>query len=305
MRADLTAVLNYAINNDGVVTRREALALGISPRTLDRRVDDRVLIKVAPGVYALPGALQSNRSTLRAATRALGAVVSHQAAAWTHGVHIMGRSLVVSVPHRKTHQFHRVVVHQLTDIRPDDVIYFEGLPVTSAARTAVDLAAVISPQALGRSLDELVRLKRTTNEEVDDLLGILARKGKPGVINLRRVLDVRLERTGVSESELERRLLDVIERAGLPTPDLQYRPDWLRSVNGRVDMSYPDALLVIEGDSRGWHGDEATFQSDRERDNLAQLAGWRILRFTWTDITNRPSYVASTVRSALANTDLV
>jgi very-short-patch-repair endonuclease len=64
-------------------------------------------------------------------------------------------------------------------------------------------------------------------------------------------------------------------------------------------MSYPDSKLVIEGDSRGWHGDEYTFQADRERDNLAQLAGWMILRVTWKDITQRPEYVVWMIRQAL------
>ena len=49
-----------------------------------------------------------------------------------------------------------------------------------------------------------------------------------------------------------------------------------------------------------WHHTPEAFQIDRERDNLAQLAGWRILRFTWKDVTERPFYVESTVRRALA-----
>jgi very-short-patch-repair endonuclease len=56
---------------------------------------------------------------------------------------------------------------------------------------------------------------------------------------------------------------------------------------------------VVEGDSREWHGDEYTFQADRERDNLAQLAGWRILRFTWHDVTRKPDYVVSSIRRGL------
>ena len=91
----------------------------------------------------------------------------------------------------------------------------------------------------------------------------------------------------------------MIRLASLPEPALQFRPLWLKHVNGRVDLAYPDALLVVEGDGREWHGDEYTFQADRERDNIAQLAGWRILRFTWHDITERPHYVVTWIRQAL------
>ena len=94
-------------------------------------------------------------------------------------------------------------------------------------------------------------------------------------------------------------MLEIIRVSGLPEPVLQHRPEWLKHVNGRVDLAYPDSRLVIEGDSREWHGDEYTFQADRVRDNIAQLAGWRILRFTWYDITQRPDYVITSIRRAL------
>ncbi len=299
MNQDLAAVLRHALDNEGVITRAEALAIGIKPRTLDTRVAEGVLLTVAHGVYALPGALRSNRSTLRAATRALGAVVSHQAAAWMNGVMTAGPRLVVSVPHRRTHKFPDVVVHQLTDIREKDLHHLDGMPVTTATRTVIDLAGVLQPVELGGVINHFVRQGKTSQERIAELQAELTRKGKPGMTRLRRILDSRAEGTQVTESVLEARLLEVIEMGNLPVPDLQYRPPWLRHRNGRVDFSYPNAKLVIEGDSREWHGDERSFQADRERDNLAQLAGWRVLRFTWTDITRRPEYIVLSIRKAL------
>jgi hypothetical protein len=134
---------------------------------------------------------------------------------------------------------------------------------------------------------------------MNGVLDELARRGKPGVIRLRRVLASRTGASGGSDSELESRLLELIRTAGLPEPDPQYEPSWLRYKQGRVDLAYPSEFLIIEGDSREWHGDELAFQADRERDNIAQLAGWRVLRFTWQDITRRPEYVVSSIRRAL------
>jgi hypothetical protein len=56
---------------------------------------------------------------------------------------------------------------------------------------------------------------------------------------------------------------------------------------------------VIEGDSRRWHNTSEAFITDRERDNRAMLAGWRVLRYTWWDIEERPEYVVMQVREAL------
>ena len=102
------------------------------------------------------------------------------------------------------------------------------------------------------------------------------------------------------DSVLEQRLLALIKESGLPEPTTQFRPAWLAPTNGRVDFAYPDQRLIIEGDSRKWHLLMKSFEIDRQRDNQAQLAGWRIFRFSWNDITERPDYVASAVRIALS-----
>ncbi|HEY4584382.1 MAG TPA: type IV toxin-antitoxin system AbiEi family antitoxin domain-containing protein [Acidimicrobiia bacterium] len=299
MSATTRGVIAHAIANDGVITRREALALGMPERTLDRRIEEGVLIRIAPGAYALPGVFEAEASTLAAATRGLGAVVSHQAAARLHGVPVAGPRLVVSVPHRRTHLFPDVVVHQLTDIREHDLTMVGSLPTTAPSRTAIDLAAVLSLTQLGRAVDRFAARGLASFEQMSQVLDELGRKGKPGVVRLRRALEPRLGSSGSPESDLESRLLEVIRLSGLPEPNVQHRPPWLKHVNGRVDLAYPDSKVVIEGDSREWHGDEYTFQADRERDNLAQLAGWRILRFTWKDITRRPEYVVDSIRRIL------
>ncbi|MGB8361283.1 MAG: DUF559 domain-containing protein [Acidimicrobiia bacterium] len=172
--------------------------------------------------------------------------------------------------------------------------------MTTATRTVVDLAAVASSKNLAMALDQLHRQGATSYESVADLLGSLARKGKPGVARLRGLLTIRMGRPLVTESALESLLLDVIVEGGLPVPTTQFHPPWLRRINGRVDMAYLDQNLIIEADSLRWHGTASAFQLDRHRDNLAQLAGWMVLRFTWEDLKSQPSYVVDSVKRALA-----
>ena len=294
-------LLDYMTANGGVITRSEALALGMTSSSLARRLESGHIIRVGRGTYALPGMLTGERSILRAATAALGAVASHESAARLHGLDGLDpRRLAVTVPVRRTHFFPDVTVHQSTDLTPEQVTEVLAIPVTDPIRTILDLAAVLPETLLAPILDQSIRKKLTIYEAISDHLEAIARKGKPGVRKLRKLLEVRLGANFVSDSTLEPRLLRVLGEAGLPLPKTQFRPEWLKEMSGRVDLCHIDERIVIEGDSQRWHGTPEAFQADRVRDNLAQLAGWLILRFTWEDITKRPGYVVDTVATAIS-----
>lgn len=287
--------------NGGVITRKEAVAIGMAPSTLHDWVRLGYLAQAGHGIYVLPGVLDSEGTTLRAATTALDAVVSHGSAGRLYGVDGLDPSRIsVSVPVRRSNRFEGVTVHQLTDLAPEHTTRLIGLPITTPVRTIVDLAAVLPPNLLASCLDQTVRMKLTTYEATADFLEATARRGKPGVRKLRSVLKPRLGGSFVSESTLESRLFQVLIERGLPPPATQYRPKWLRKVNGRVDLAYRDEQVIVEGDSQRWHGTPEAFQLDRTRDNLAQISGWIILRYTWEDITKRPEYVVATVERALS-----
>lgn len=287
--------------NGGVITRKEALALGMASSTLTKWLELGHLVKVGHGIYVQPGVLDSEDTLLRAATRALDAVVTHESAARLHGIDGLDPSRVtISVPVRRSNRFEGVIVHQLTDLREADTTQIFSLPITAPTRTVLDLAAVLPPRLLASCLDQAVRMKLTTYEATADLLEAIARKGKPGVTKLRSILKPRLGGNFVSDSTLETRLFQILEEGGLPRPTTQYKPSWLRKINGRVDLAYPKEQVIVEGDSQRWHGTPEAFQIDRTRDNLAQIAGWIILRFTWHDITRRPAYIVTTVERALS-----
>ncbi len=295
-------VMDHMRQNGGVLTRSTALALGMPASTLHDWVKVGHLIRVGNGLYVFPGMSDSERAMLRAATAALDAVVSHESAARQHGLDGVPQTRpTVSVPIRRSNRFADVLVHQLTDLQPSHTTTLSGMTVTTMARTIIDLAATrMSAKRLAAIVDQAVRIEGTTYEEIEELLEDLARKGKPGVKKLRMVLAPRLRSRHVSESTLESNLFDVIVNGGLPAPTTQYRPTWLRKVNGRVDLAYPEQEILIEGDSIGWHDNPEAFQLDRTRDNLAALAGWISLRYTWEDITQRPARIVAEVSAALS-----
>lgn len=299
--ADTTfLVIAHARSNGGIITTTEAQALGMDRATLARRVDSGVLERVKRGVFALPGFGSGHEADLDAACRRLNAVVSHESAGQMHEFDgLPWVTPTVSVPHRHTNQFPGVFVHQLTDLSDDQVVTMRGLPVTNPERTIIDLAASVSDHRLHWILDRALATGMVDLQRLADLFSNLGRRGKPGTARMRRMLEVRDQQYVPPDSVLEHRLLGLILEAELPQPDIQFQPEWLVPTNGRVDFAYPARRLIIEGDSRKWHALMESFDTDRHRDNQAQLAGWRILRFTWKDIMDDPMMVTSGIRRAL------
>ena len=207
--------------------------------------------------------------------------------------------LIVSVPVRRSNRYPGVDVRQKTDLTPDQTTLVGGLPTTTATRTIIDLAQHLGPKRQARLVDSAVAAGLTTFEAIEVLFEHLARRGKPGIRTMRIVMEDRTGKTARPTSVLEARLLELISSSGLPDPTSQFEAPWLANKNGRVDFAYVDHRLVIEADSRRWHAMADAFLTDRERDNRAQLAGWRVLRFTWRDIEERPGYVVSAIREAL------
>lgn len=115
---------------------------------------------------------------------------------------------------------------------------------------------------------------------------------------MRDLLVVRGEGYSAPTSELEALGRSVLREAGLPEPDVECDlgdGDWI----GRVDLAYPDVKLVIELDSRRHHTSFLDRSSDRRRDNRLMAAGWRVLRFTWWDLVERPNDVTAQIRLAV------
>ncbi len=291
--------MSIASRQAGLVTRRQVLALGFSDRMISRRIASERWTRQEAGVYGLYP-VQPARLALAIAVAKLPATVSHESAAELHGMSPVARGrCVVTVPHRLTNRCRGVTVHESTDLAEEHVEVLEHLPVTTAARTLVDLAAVMRRARLRKVVQAAIVANLVEFGDLASCFSAVARKGKPGVAAMREVLTDLAWKPVASESDLELRLLDVLHGAGLPLPLAQYPLPWRPTTSGRVDFAYPNAKLIIECDGRRWHATVESFSHDRRRDNLAQLAGWRVLRFTWDDVTHSQPYIVDAVRSAL------
>jgi very-short-patch-repair endonuclease len=272
----------------GVVTRRQLLALGLSPKAIEHRLRTGQLRRLWRGVYVVgrPELTQHGRWMAAVLACGPGALLSHSSAAALWGIRPLHRGPIeISVPRATDPRQPGIRVHRRSSLRPDDATERDGIPVTSPACTLVDIAPGLAPRSREAAINEADKLDLVHPEQLRAELEGVAR---PGATPLRMVLD-RATFT-LTDSDLERLFLPVARRAGLPKPETQPH------VNGhRADFYWPDLKLVVEADGGRFHRTPLQQTQDRVRDQAHIMAGFMPLRFTHGQINFEPAYVERTL----------
>lgn len=289
------AITQAAATQHGVVTRQQLLRAGVSEQIIDRRVGTGQLTRLHRGVYAA-GPLLSWQGRLLAAVLAcgVGALLSHRSASvlWRlQAEGAVGDRIDVTVG-RGDRRRPGIRVHRVAGLVPTDVASVEGIPVTSVARTLIDLAAWVPRQDLERSCAAALKLGLVGREE---LVERIAQTRARGVARLREVLGA--DGPAFTRSEAESRFVALMRKAQLPRPDMN------RIVAGyEVDALWPDQRLVVEIDGFAYHSSRESFEADRRRDAVLAAAGLRVFRVTWRQIVHEPEAVLVRIAQALART---
>jgi hypothetical protein len=292
-----------AASRHGVFTRAEARAVGVSDSALDDRVAAGRYRRVESGVFSIVGSAESTQQKIAAAVMSFPALaaVSHQTAAELWGLTQRGIR-VIEVVTTRWDRVRRtgVTVHESLDLLPEDVVERDGIPVTTAVRTVVDLGAS-NKWIVESAFEQGIRRGLFTLDQVESLVARVARRGRRGVGVIRPLLEARRRWDTVTESALEDEFRKLVVKVGLPDPCPQYvvRDDRDHFVC-RADFAYPEERLLIELDSEAHHLDRLTFRRDRSKQNGAMVLGWTVLRYTWWDLKEHPDRVRSEVRTALA-----
>jgi predicted transcriptional regulator of viral defense system len=295
------AIAEVAAGQHGLILRSQAMALGMTDTMLHRRLASGALVTARPGVYVLPGHTFTPEMLIRAASYALPGVVSHESAAEIHDLPYVPRGLaVISVPHRTTNRFPEIVVHQSTDLFPHHIEEIDGMRITTVPRTIFDLASRLRLRRVRMIVEQAVVEQKCTLDDLATIKDELARRGRPGSALFRKVLCEIGPGVALSESALELAGMRLLRDAGLPEPRQQLGLPWRDTRDGRVDMAYPEARLIIELDGRRWHSRTETWEMDHKRDRAAQLAGWKVFRFTWSQLEETPGDFIASVAQALA-----
>lgn len=276
-----------------VVSNAQLRALGIHRRAISRALARGRLHRLHYGVYALvPVPALPPLAAEQAAVLACGptAVLSHHTAARLHGLLPAGARSPIHVTVQGDRRHPGLAVHRTADLLPAERHRIHRLPVTSVARTVLDLAPHLHQRALERAVDEA--LKRTSRAKLAEVLARHPRR--PGAARLHELLDP-ARPSADTWSVAEERLLGLIRRAGLPAPE----------VNVAVGEYVPDLLwreqrVIVEFDSVAHHSGPGAFTADRDRHNALTAAGYHVIHVTWAQLTRRPEAVLVWIATALA-----
>jgi very-short-patch-repair endonuclease len=255
----------------GVLATAELLACGLTHAGIHRRVGAARLHRLYHGVYAVGHAALSREGHLLAAVKACGpgAVLSHHSAAelWELARRRPG-PIHVTVPYVKNPRADaRIKVHRSRALPDRDVARRGRVPVTTPTRTLRDLKHVLPREEWESAIDRARARGFDTTGVADE---------------------------APTRSALERRFLRLCRRHRIPAPKVNVR------IGGfLVDFSWEGHRLIVEVDGYEFHGGRAEFEADRARDAQLALQGYRVLRFTYRQVTEEPRRVAATVSEML------
>jgi hypothetical protein len=296
-----TRLAAVAAGQHAVATRDQAHRAGLTDRMIRTRLASGRLLAPAPGVLLLPGTPTTWKQRLLIACFAGGAsgLASHRAAAALHGFDGFRPGVVeVTVDRAQYYRPNDVIVHTTSDFAVVDRGVVDAIPVTTPLRTLIDLGAGVHLHRLEEALDSAERDGLVDREELRSVLEIVRCRGRNGVVPLATLLEKR--KGNQPRSVLERKLLRLLERFGLPRPLCQHRVVRPDGQLADLDFAYPEQRLGIEVDGEIGHATRRQRRNDNRRSNQVVLDDWRLLRFDYGDVTQRPEYVAEIIRAALA-----
>jgi very-short-patch-repair endonuclease len=287
----MAALLARAAKQHGVVLRRQLLDVGFTPSAIKHRISRGDLHPMWRGVYAVGRPEVDKCGRWMAATLICGpaALLSHESAAelWQLRRTRAG-PIHVSAPLSANHRREGIALHRRTALAAHDFTRRLGIPVTSPLCTLVDLADRLPRDPLEAAVIEADKRGLVDPDQLRRALDAI--RPRPGLGLLRAVLD--RETLALTDSELERRFLPLVRRAGLPPPLTQ------QTVNGfRVDFHWPQLGLIVETDGLTYHRTPTQQARDRVRDQAHTAAGLTTLRFTHAQVAYQAGRVESVLRT--------
>jgi hypothetical protein len=283
----------------GVALTRDLIAVGYDADELHRLVRRGEIVRLRRGAYvAAPLWLAADdrakhllRAQAVAAQLQPPAVLSHVSAAVALGLPVWGVSLDtvhVTRPRRGQTRHEAGVTHHAGALWPEHVANVDGLPVTRADRTVVDLARLAGFEGGVVTADAALHLGMTTHADLREVALLTADWPASRVSN--RVVAFA---DGLAESVGESRSRVLCDREGLPAPELQVEIRAGGQLLGRVDLLLRRARTVIEFDGRvkyrlGGGQDmrtiEQTLWQEKIREDRIRAEGYRFVRLVWADL---------------------
>jgi Protein of unknown function (DUF559)/Transcriptional regulator, AbiEi antitoxin len=276
----------------GVVSRRQLVVLGFTADRIATWLRTARLVRLHRGVYAVGHDQLRLEGRWLAAVMACGsgAVLSHRDAAQLWELRQSSSALIdVTVPSRAGRLRRRGIrVHRSGRLAAEEVTTRHGIPVTTVARTLLDLADVLDLQALRRVVTEAEYRNRFDLTAVNAV--VEHNPGRRGA-RLMRAIEGRQHRT---RSPLEERFVAFVEKWRVEEPESGV---WIGGYE--VDFVWTRVDLVVELDGAAAHGTRAAFNADRLRDRRLWRAGFRTMRLTSDALDAEEEVLADLVQAGV------
>jgi very-short-patch-repair endonuclease len=282
-----------------VVTHRQLVAVGIRGSAITRRVAQGRLQRIYRGVYAVGHMQRTAAARWIAAVMACGpgAVLSHLDAAALWRIYDgIGARIHVTTITRSPRRLPDVQVHRPRRPHPDDVTVKDGIPVTTVARTLVDLTDLLSRDRILRALREADYLRLLDLDALD--AAVQRAHGRKRLSVLKQALAHHTPGE-IVRGELEHRFLELVREAGLPKPETNVKVQTRRRIY-EIDCLWREHHVAVELDGRAAHARTLAFEEDRARDAALNATGLRPLRFTWFRVRTDPGEVIAELEATIA-----
>ena len=289
-------------------------AKGLSPQAIRSLKRSGELVRMRRGVYATKTAMDwAGRDPVRAhvlsilavrATVGSDAVASYHSAAMLHRLDLLNpprpslpvAGVTMTIPPARSwnRSASAGVSFHCWPLPPGQVTRLYNLPVTTAARTVVDLARTLPFMDGVVVADSALKEEKATKPELRRILDACI--SWPGVRQARRVVEFADER---AESPLESAARVVFDQFGLDPPELQATVH-VPGTAFRVDFLWGGQKVVVEADGLGKYKRQKDMIAQFERDRLLRDAGYKVVHFTWRELFQSPEVVIARIRQALA-----
>jgi hypothetical protein len=317
----------FAVNGILVGSTADWIASGVTRRRLEGLVASGRVVRVRRGAYAANGlfnqeeidpglALAAEAAAVLATGRLPGIAVSHHSAARLHGMTVFresswrdfgrteaepaseeGEKVALTVPPAaltRRRSATDVVVHVAALPKRHVEKMFFGIPVTTGARTLVDIARGATFREAVVTADSALRTRSVTKNAIQRVLEEC--KGWPGVDQAREVAEFA---TNLSESVLESCARVTFRDYSLPAPELQSGiVDKKGALIARADFCWPAYGTLAEGDGMLKYETRDDMARHLKRDSLLQAEGWDVIHFTWAELFGDPEQVIGRIRDS-------
>jgi very-short-patch-repair endonuclease len=258
-----------------VLSRAQLLDAGVPRTTLGDRIRSGHLVPLHRGVYAVGHARLRSEGYWLAAVLAVGdgAVLSHRDAAGLHDLRPANHSRTDVTTTRNRSDEPGIHVHRTRVLDAEDVTHVSGIPVTTVARTLLDLAGQVPRDHLAKAIKEAERRHVLDVRHVEAALARTRGRRGRGHRALRKAIAEHVA-LGLSatDSMLEDAFLRLLRDAGLPRPAINAYVEGFR-----VDAVWRAQRIAVELDGWAWHHTRDAFEADRERDAALTATGWRVV----------------------------